>query len=582
MSEKFKFISKIYNYFDIFGKEVDLYYKGRARRNSWIGCLFTFLYAGMYIAFFVYKLVIMFKRTDVTFYETNAFTGEEPYIQLTPDKFYGGFALVNPYTRETYINDTIYTASATFYNMEKRDGSWTYVTLPKTFELEPCKLENFGEKYRELFKEKKMDKMHCIPKLNETLRGHLTYDRYSYYKVSFTPCINSTKNNNHCQPLMTIMMHLTQAAVTFKMEDIDITPQDYSNPVVLRAKEVSATVGKLLFQDIHSYFQVVNIETDEDFIGFEALSSIKKEKYIKYDESIILSNLKPNNLNTAIWNESIVDVTVNLSEKELTQKRTYPKLIVVLGDVGGFMEIFYSLFNLLSIFLTDSMFKISLVNHLFSFDVNKKLILIKNKNLKNNNCSLVESIDIYNQAKNYKNSNENISLKENNNISYETNCKLKNDINIKKKKKKKKRGDIYSLSAKHLNKKEDDILSKNKNDYNNKDSSARKDTLNNVGSNNKTLYNKTTIKETQLMEDGIIHKIKLSKCFIYFCSCKKKKPLHNVLLDEGIKIIIEKLDIQNLFKMIYKEEKNNQDFNCQIEMSNECKKNLLNYCRKVT
>ena len=119
MSEKFKFISKIYNYFDIFGKEVDLYYKGRARRNSWIGCLFTFLYAGMYIAFFVYKLVIMFKRTDVTFYETNAFTGEEPYIQLTPDKFYGGFALVNPYTRETYINDTIYTASATFYNMEK-------------------------------------------------------------------------------------------------------------------------------------------------------------------------------------------------------------------------------------------------------------------------------------------------------------------------------------------------------------------------------------------------------------------------------------------------------------------------------
>ena len=86
---------------------------------------------------------------------------------------------------------------------------------------------------------------------------------------------------------------------------------------------------------------MVNIETDEDLIGFEAFSSIKKEQYIKYDQSIILSNLKSSNLNQNMWNDSIVDVTIALSEQELTQKRTYPKLIVVLGDVGGFMEVFF-------------------------------------------------------------------------------------------------------------------------------------------------------------------------------------------------------------------------------------------------
>ena len=65
------------------------------------------------------------------------------------------------------------------------------------------------------------------------------------------------------------------------MEDVDLTPQIYNYPVELRGKEVSATVGKSLFQDVHSFFQVVNIETDEDIIGFEGLNSIKKRKIYK-------------------------------------------------------------------------------------------------------------------------------------------------------------------------------------------------------------------------------------------------------------------------------------------------------------
>ena len=107
------------------------------------------------------------------------------------------------------------------------------------------------------------------------------------------------------------------------MEDIDLTPQFYNSPVQLREKEVSANIGSSLFKDVHSFFQVVNIETDEDIIGFDMFSRIRKEKYIKYDESTILSSLK--NYDIFETGDSLVDITIQLSEKELTQKRAYTK-----------------------------------------------------------------------------------------------------------------------------------------------------------------------------------------------------------------------------------------------------------------
>ena len=71
--------------------------------------------------------------------------------------------------------------------------------------------------------------------------------------------------------------------------------------------------------------------------------NIDRKKSKKRSTLIDLNDLKSSNLNQNMWNDSIVDVTIALSEQELTQKRTYPKLIQVLGDVGGLWR-FFSLF----------------------------------------------------------------------------------------------------------------------------------------------------------------------------------------------------------------------------------------------
>ena len=77
-------------------------------------------------------------------------------------------------------------------------------------------------------------------------------------------------------------------------------------------------------------------------------------------------------------------------------------------------------------------------------------------------------------------------------------------------------------------------------------------------------------------ERNIITKIELNQFKPKFCYRQKREHFEKILLEEGMKIVLKKLDIQNLFRKIYKD---NLEINeeCEyIEMSNSCKKELRN------
>ena len=62
-----------------------------------------------------------------------------------------------------------------------------------------------------------------------------------------------------------------------------------------------------------------------------------------------------------------------------------------------------------------------------------------------------------------------------------------------------------------------------------------------------------------------------------FCCIRKRKNDNSYILEEGLNIIKERLDILNIFKILYNDEKF-QDYlknkNIEIEMSDNCKKKL--------
>ena len=238
----------------------------------------------------------------------------------------------------------------------------------------------------------------------------------------------------------------------------------------------------------------------------------------------------------------------------------------MLGEIGGLMEFLSSFFGLICNIVGDVIYEKTIANNLFSFDIKKKLILIKkgnnilynnivNKNKKKLNLyDINDSINInYNNIRNKvifmdENMNE---INDKNSENYLINKRnrletqlYKNNIEIEKKNKNSHKSDFKKRNDKKLT----------------FDFDATKKI------NSTIKYNK---------KEWIIDIINMKDLFIFNCFSfsKKRKNIYRILLKESNRIIIEKLDILNLFRDLCSIEdmKNFSECNIvNIKMSNNC------------
>ena len=545
---------------DMFGKMPEFYIKGKSKKTTWIGRIFTIIFAGLYACFFIYKLTQMIKRVDVTFYDTFAFKGETPSIKLSSDNFYGGFGIMSPLTEDTFVDESFYYAKATFWSGKKVNGKWDWKS--QDIPLEKCKLEKFGTKFQDMFKDKNLENLYCLSNVDVTLEGYATSESFSYFDVQLFPCVNRPG----CVPVEMLQALLAKNTFQFKMQDIEMTPQDYKNPAQPREKDISGPIYLQLFQQIYAYLQITMVETDEDIIGF-GLSSIKTEKFLKYDESWIISApADPDILAEA--GKPLCQITVQLSEKVLTQKRQYTTLIEVLGDVGGLMEVLLSFFNIICSFSTDIFYEKTIVNNLFEFDLDKKVTSLKINKNKENNDFQGQTPEIY-PFKQKTRSTQKTDSKFDNNLKEDnlnSNNKINNDI-------------IYlGRSGMASSRQRYKVKSSFSSSLGKFGSRKGRNILNNNKQNNRVILNEQNTLDRGNEKRAIIDKIKLNKFNVYFCflCIRKTKNMNNILLDEGMNIVNEKLDILNLFRNMYKYDMTKEKLS-KIEakgMSDECKQSL--------
>ena len=163
------------------------------------------MFVFLYFAFFIYKLIKMMKKVDVTFYDTFTYSPKPPAIKLNNNNFFCGFALENPITYDAFIDESIYIPKAYFKRAERKGDifEWDVTEL----ELERCKLEYFGSLYQDIFKSKTLENLYCFKNIDFTLEGHFSYDLYSFFYIQFFPCVNTTEKQN-CKPLEEIDFYL--------------------------------------------------------------------------------------------------------------------------------------------------------------------------------------------------------------------------------------------------------------------------------------------------------------------------------------------------------------------------------------
>jgi hypothetical protein len=295
-----------------------------------------------------------------------------------------------------------------------------------------------------------------------------------------------------------------------------------------------------------------------DWFGFDEFENLKSELYLKYDETFIMSNIIQKDVYKS--GEKFADITIKLSENLRTQRRVYTKFVTILGDVGGFMEVIFTLFRIISSFSVDILYEVSMVNRLFNFDLNKKNVILKE-------ITDVEDDKTVIFGKRRKKGNKD---KEKGKDSENEKNPGENDINIIKVRNKGNRKTTKSLTQKKS------LYNYNHNDLNsfNLSSSKSKANIPEVDLDNRKTINDNSKVESSYDEKRFVKKVRMNRACIYICFCfvRRRKIMENVMLNEGMALISKRLDIFNIFEKIYKAEQRNEPLTNKVfPMTNECK-----------
>ena len=598
---------QLFKELDLFGKEPDLYYKGKQRKTTWMGRICTWLYVFIYIFFFIYKLIRMFKRMDVSFSETNNSSGGLPKIHLDKNLFTYGLALSNDWGLPVK-DETIYFPEA--YLVGKRTVNGGVEPINVSIPFGECKLDDFGQNFQK-FTEKMpfLDQYYCFKNFDIDFEGYSSAENFTSIIINIRKCVGQSPNGKPCKNETEINNSLNRKNLLFFSEDFDLTPYNYEKPVKEKLTINACPIRLDQFQTFVGYYQLVNIETENNLFGFETFSDIKVEKYIIYHSALIMSY-------EMIKGQPIVmTYNIMLKENSLTNQRSYTQLIDILGDVGGLMEVIESIFGVFCIFVTDILYDKTMVNNLFSFNLNTNMVKIKTKpkgwNTNNPNDSnsnthsnktLIFNNNNHNNGNDYNyNNNNNEDFSEKKTLEFpkkpppkpiESNTN-KTKLNLKKSIKHEsafnnnssERTSYIIKSTVKIPKKS---FFKNNNPKNEvyKDNGFDLKELN-ININDVKIYdNEKQVTDKIFQQNRIIKKIDTNIFCTYFCFCcvRKRQNFGNALLDEAMGIITDKLDIFNMFRNFYyideMKAKTNYEYK-EFEMSSECKDKLKDVSHKI-
>ena len=399
---------KKFSDFDLFGYNVGLYFNGSTKESTLFGIIFTIFYILSFIGVTIYYITETFQRKNYTFSTSTMELEDIVSMTLNKEIFALNFGLQDPITFAEYIDETIYYIKAYLVtgikNSETQDFSWHFDEI----KTGPCSLYMFEKNFQYLFKEGYKNK-YCLYDIDKkNLTGNFIFNYYSRIVISFYPCENSTKNNNHCKPKNIIEYYLNNTYVAMYLQSINIDEKQI--PMTKTYIESPVTnVGLNFFRNFQILLKIFETEDDIGIIT----SSKKYKKILQYDHTINMLAL-----NHKIYDDaSLCDIIIKLLDKKTIYKRRYEKIHNSFSKVGSMMTLICTLIQVCSWLPVKTVYEVNIINKVFRFDMKKST------NKKSSDCHISKYL-INNEDNFNKNGSNNIIL----NID---NIKNENEENIK-------------------------------------------------------------------------------------------------------------------------------------------------------
>ena len=361
--------------FDIFAKKLGLYHNGKEKIGSFFGFLLTMIYIIVSLAIFTYYTISIIKREELQVHDSTEYSKETPYMNLNNSNLlYFAFGVENSVNASRFVDETIYRARAVFYYGEKNSGGAFEQKEYRDLKIEKCKMEKFGEEYQHLFTKGEFDDSYCVDNFDLALTGGFLYNKFSCIRILLYPCVNKTENNNHCKPQEEIDKVLAGGYFSVLLKDIGLNPTNYSFPILPTIQDFYTTISKDFFRDVIFNYEITEVQSDYGIFYEEK----KTERYLKFEkvkESFYLRDDK----NYYYKGKNMCKIEIRLSDNIHVQRRSYKKMSNVFSTTGGYMQVLYSIFMLLSLIPNKFNLEKIIVNNLLNIN------FTNNKN--NNNFS---------------------------------------------------------------------------------------------------------------------------------------------------------------------------------------------------
>jgi hypothetical protein len=215
--------------------------------------------------------------------------------------------------------------------------------------------------------------------------GGYKYEQMSYIQIKIFPCKNTTDNNNHCKSQEVIDNHLSSGYFSILLKNFGLNPSNYLSPVFPTLKDLFTTIDKQFHRSYVINFGVTEIHTDTSLFK----EVLKKEKFLQYRE--VFQSFYFREKKDYLDGKEICIVQLKLDDAIIIQKRTYIKLTEILSKVGGCMELLYTIFSLLSLFVNKFDSQLKIINSIFSFNIKENKMCLKLKSLDFDSITMLSS-----------------------------------------------------------------------------------------------------------------------------------------------------------------------------------------------
>ena len=317
------------------------------------------------------------KRKEIKVYDSSIYAQKMPTITINSNNLYFAFGVEHPMTNLRFIDETIYYPQILFIDRIKENGEFKTITK-KVLDVERCKEENFGKNYQHFFIKGELNTSYCLKNFNYnlTLAGGYKYEQMTYIRIKLFQCTNTSENNNHCKPKEEIERYLTNSYFSILVKDFGLNPSNYSFPILPTLQDLYTTIDKRLYRNFVINFGVTEIHTDRGLIN----QQIDVQKYLQYRQTIDSFSLA--NEESYTKDKEFCITQLKLDDTIFIQKRAYTKINEMFSRIGGYMQLLYASFSLISALINKITNEVKIINSIFKFNIKKNRMILRFNNLK--------------------------------------------------------------------------------------------------------------------------------------------------------------------------------------------------------